>query len=32
LNFMAPRLVWKVKGWTSTPRVATYFFSNSPVR
>ena len=29
---MAPRLVWKTKGCTSTPRVATYFFSNSPVK
>ena len=23
-------LVWNTRGWTSTPRVATYFFSNSP--
>ena len=31
LNMMGPREVWKIKGWTSTPKVATYFFSNSPV-
>jgi hypothetical protein len=30
MNLMAPRLVWKTRGWTSTPSVATYFFSNSP--
>ena len=29
---MAPLLVWKTRGCTSTPRVATYFFSNSPVK
>ena len=32
LNLIGPRLVWKFKGCTSTPRVATYFFSNSPVK
>merc|ERR1719219_369084 len=32
LNLMAPLLVWNTRGCTSTPRVATYFFSNSPVR
>jgi hypothetical protein len=26
------RTVVKPRGWTSTPRVAMYFFSNSPVR
>ncbi|MPC54670.1 hypothetical protein E2C01_048594 [Portunus trituberculatus] len=29
---MGPLLVWKTSGCTSTPSVATYFFSNSPVR
>ena len=29
---MGPRFVWKSNGWTSTPKVATYVFSNSPVK
>ena len=29
---VSERTVVKPRGWTSTPRVAMYFFSNSPVK
>ena len=32
LNLRTPLLVWKSRQRTSTPNVATYFFSNSPVK